>query len=75
MQEPVRLVLIMKAFFLISILVLSFEGLKFVFQKFLGLEEFSMDKKIFIIFSGISNAFIAFIISVTAGDLLLSIRI
>ena len=47
----------------------------FVAQKALNLEEFSMDKKIFRIFAGISNAFVAFVISFAAGllPLLLSI--
>ena len=43
--------------------------------KALNLEEFSMDRAIFRIFTGISNAFVAFSISVAAGALLLLLSI
>lgn len=46
-----------------------------VAQKALNLEEFSMDKTIFRIFSGISNAFVAFVISIAAGALPLLLSI
>ena len=72
----ISLVLIMKALILISIMVISFEIIKtFVDQKALNLEEFSMDKTIFRIFSGISNAFVAFVISIAAGALPLLLSI
>ena len=72
----ISLVLIMKALILISIMVISFEIIKtFVAQKALNLEEFSMDKTIFRIFSGNSNAFVAFVISIAAGALPLLLSI
>ncbi len=46
-----------------------------VAQKALNLEEFSMDRAIFRIFTGISNAFVAFNISLAAGVLLLLLNI
>ena len=46
-----------------------------VAQKALNLEEFSMDRAIFRIFSGISNAFVAFVISIAAGALPLLLSI
>lgn len=46
-----------------------------VAQKALNLEEFSMDRAILRIFTGISNAFVAFTISVAAGVLLLLLSI
>ncbi len=46
-----------------------------VAQKALNLEEFSMDRAILRIFTGISNAFVAFAISVAAGVLLLFLSI
>lgn len=66
----------MKALILISTMVILIEILNtFVAQKALNLEEFSMDKRIFRIFSGIGNAFVAFIISLAAGALPLLLSI
>ncbi len=65
----------MKALILIVIMVIFLEIVNYVAKKALNLEEFSMDKIIFRIFSGISNAFIAFIISVAAGALLFLLSI
>ena len=68
----VSLVMILKALILIAIMVFSIEIIQMIVaQKALNLEEFSMDRAIFRIFTGISNAFVAFSISVAAGALLL----
>ena len=66
----------MKALILIAIMVFLIEAIQMlVAQKALNLEEFSMDRAIFRIFTGISNAFVAFAISVAAGVLLLFLSI
>ncbi len=72
----VSLFLIMKALILIALMVLVIESINIVVaQKALNLKEFSMDEVIFRIFTGISNAFIGFIISIAAGVLLLPLSI
>ena len=65
----------MKALILIVIMVIFLEIVNYLAKKALNLEEYSMDKIIFRIFSGIGNAFIAFIISVAAGALLFLLSI
>lgn len=72
----VSVILILKALILIAIMVFSIEIIQMIVaQKALNLEEFSMDRAIFRIFTGISNAFVAFSISVAAGALLLLLSI
>ena len=57
-------------------MVFLIEAIKMlVAQKALNLKELSMDEVIFKIFTGISNAFVAFAISVAAGVLLLFLSI
>ena len=59
-----------------KVMVFSIEIIQMIVaQKALNLEEFSMDKTIFRIFSGISNAFVAFVISIAAGALPLLLSI
>jgi hypothetical protein len=72
----VSLILILKALILIAIMVFSIEITQMIVaQKALNLEEFSMDRAIFRIFTGISNAFVAFSINIAAGALLLFLSI
>ena len=72
----VSLFLVMKALILIAIMVFLIELIHIVVaQKALNLEEFSMDKAIFRIFTGISNAFVAFTINIAAGALLFLLSI
>ena len=66
----------MKALSIIAIMVFLIEAIQMlVAQKALNLEEFSMDRIVLRIFTGISNAFVAFIISIAAGVLLLFLSI
>ncbi|WP_066220990.1 hypothetical protein [Aliarcobacter cryaerophilus] len=72
----VSVILILKALILIAIMVFSIEITQMIVaQKALNLEEFSMDRAIFRIFTGISNAFVAFSINIAAGALLLFLSI
>lgn len=76
MFGTVSVILILKALILIAIMVFSIEITQMIVaQKALNLEEFSMDRAIFRIFTGISNAFVAFSINIAAGALLLFLSI